>query len=134
MLSNVAGEFSVPNAEDGDYIVTITAPGYEMWSAPYTLREYEPPLRITLKRKISLTFTLLNPDGEPVRGKRAAIFGYVTKAGQWQQGYQPGAPLGTTSFTTSTGQCVLTNGSEGVYHELYVARARRWLCALDRQS
>ncbi len=121
VLSNVAGDWRVPDAEDGDYVITVTAPGYETWSAPYTLREYEPSLRITLQRKVSLTFTILDPNGQPVQGKTAAVFGYVTKAGIWQLGNQPGVALGTTSLTSSSGQCTLPNGSEGVYHELYVA-------------
>lgn len=121
VLSDVMGEFNVPDAEEGDYLITVFAPGYETWSEPYTLREYEPPIRVLLRRKVSLIFTLLSPDGEPVRGKSAAVFGYVTKAGQWQRNNQPGIPLGTTSLTTPRGECTLLNRSEGIYHELYVA-------------
>lgn len=121
VLSDVAGEFRVPDAEDGDYIVSVYAPGYDAWSAPYTLKEYEPPLRVALQRKVSLTFTILNPEGQPVRGKSAAIFGFVTKPGTWQRTNQPGISLGTTPLTTSEGHCVLPHSNQGIYHELYVA-------------
>jgi hypothetical protein len=121
VLSNIAGEFSVPNAEDGDYMLTVTMPGYEIWNSPFTLNENAQPLRIVLRRKVSLTFTLLKPDGQPLPAQRASVFGLVTPAGQWQPGYQPGVPLGTTSLTTGDGTCTLSNRSEGVYHELYAA-------------
>ena len=121
VLSDVAGEWSVPEAEDGDYIISATALGYESWSSPYRLKEYAPWLRISLRRNVSLTFTLRDAEGQPLRGKRATIFGYATNAGQWQRGNAPGTTLGGTTLTNAAGECVLPNISAGIYHGLYAA-------------
>ena len=63
-----AGNFLFSDAEEGDYSLSIQAPGYA--DLPYyevKWRAESSPLRLTLDRLIDFTFTLRAPDGSPLR-------------------------------------------------------------------
>ena len=66
--SDAAGNFAFPDAEEGDYGLTVEAPGFA--TLPYfqvsQWRAGNPPLRVTLDRLIDFTFDLRAPDGSPV--------------------------------------------------------------------
>lgn len=121
VLSNVAGEWSVPEAEDGEYLVTVSAPGYEVWTDTYILQEYAVPLRISLHKLVSLSFTLKNPDGQPLIRKRAAVFGIISRPEHFDSRKLESRSLGMTTLTTEAGECFLDNQSVGTYRAIYVA-------------
>ncbi len=66
--SDAAGNFRFPDAEEGDYGMTVEAPGYA--TLPYfeisKWRAGNAILRVTLDRLIDFTLNLRAPDGSPV--------------------------------------------------------------------
>ncbi len=65
--SDDAGKFSFPDAEEGDYSLTVQTPGYALLpSREVKWRAGNAPLQITLDRLINFTLNLRAPDGSPV--------------------------------------------------------------------
>ena len=71
--SDGAGNFSFPDAEEGDYALTVQAPGYAL--LPYReikWRAGQAPVKVTLDRLLDFTLNLRAPDGSAV--KEAPVF------------------------------------------------------------
>ena len=65
--SDAAGNFSFSDAEEGDYALSVQAPGYAL--LPYRevkWRAGQPPVKITLDRLLDFTINVRAPDGLPV--------------------------------------------------------------------
>ncbi|HEY0073254.1 MAG TPA: carboxypeptidase regulatory-like domain-containing protein [Abditibacteriaceae bacterium] len=117
--SDVSGEFCIHQVEDGDYIVLVTAPGYETWRDEYQLTPYSPPLRIVLQRQVSLIFTILDANGIPVKRRRASIMGFVAPPGEWKSSEAKATPLGDSYPGNLPGETYMKR-SEGIYYKFYV--------------
>ena len=71
--SDATGKFSFPDAEEGDYALTVQAPGYAL--LPYRAinwRAGEPPVKVTLDRLLDFKLNLRAPDGSAI--KDAPVF------------------------------------------------------------
>ena len=65
--SDDAGNFSFPDAEEGDYAFTVEAPGYAVISYfEAKWRVGAAPVRITMDRLLDVTLNVRAPDGSPV--------------------------------------------------------------------
>ena len=65
--SDDAGNFTFSDAEEGDYAVTVQAPGYaDSLAREIKWRAGDAPIKITLDRLLDFTLNLRAPDGSPV--------------------------------------------------------------------
>ena len=71
--SDDAGKFQFADAEEGDYSLTVQAPGYALLSSQdVKWRAGDAPVKVTLDRLLDFTLQLRAPNGSPV--KNAPVF------------------------------------------------------------
>lgn len=67
VYSDARGQFSIPDAEEGSYYVSVDAEGYApVQSKPFVLNESVSPLQLQLLRLTELKLRLLKTDGSPL--------------------------------------------------------------------
>lgn len=66
LYSDARGDFSFPDAEDGDYSVTVEAGGLARMSSAFNLSEKSPFLKATLDRLATVSIRVLRLDGTPL--------------------------------------------------------------------
>jgi hypothetical protein len=72
VATNAQGEFSVPDAEEGSYYITVEAPTFApVYNSSYILSPISTPVQVKLVRLVNLTLQVLKPDGLPLVKSKA---------------------------------------------------------------
>ncbi len=81
LYSDARGDFSVPDAEEGEYAIAVEAGGLASMSSFFILSEKTPFLKATLKRLATLSLRVLRPDGTPLASVPISILTHETSGG-----------------------------------------------------
>ena len=75
MLTNALGEFTVPNAEDGDYYISVTdTTGYaDVNNQAYTLSSTGGAFNLAMQKLSSLRVRVIQSDGTPLRNGQVTM-------------------------------------------------------------
>ena len=106
-LTDAAGKWSFPDAEEGDYLLNVEAPGF----APIQNREVSGkadalPLQIRLVRLVDLTLQLRAPNGLPLAN--TSVFARLKPAGE-------GDPIQRAAVADGAGNLVVAGVIPGTY-------------------
>ena len=102
LYSDARGDFSVPDAEDGEYALSIEAGGMTRFGVNYTLSEKTAFLKTALDRLATISLRVLRPDGTPLASTPVSVLMRESTRGEnaTQRGTTDAA--GTIAFPNAT--------------------------------